>query len=277
MSALTNELTKYKKRGFKVQQKRTLKLGKRIYLTRKKSGISGLLGGFDAVYIYYVDGDASTESILEFLEDYSRFYAKYGFDENDKGIFMCSGKIDRRIFNKLKKVIIKDKDVLSTIQTKILPRVTVIRERRIVEEEKIKEKITEREIVRRRVAEERISVRRLLNKIRKFRPPRRPKKEKELENMLISYLQAFYDVKTQITYERARIDAKIGNTGIEIKYNPSSSDFDRLYGQVEKYLKYLDNVIVVISSEKSEELINSFKKRLKERDWLNERVFVITL
>jgi len=279
MSALDNELTKYKKRGFEVKQKRTLKHGKRIYLTRQKGGVSGWLGGFDGLYIYHVEGDSSTDNIREFLKDYRKFYENKNFDENDKGFFMCSGKFDKGLFKDLQNALVDDSSVRSTIKNQALPRVreVVSRKRKVVEEERIKERITEREITRRKVTEERISVRGLLRKIDKFEPPTRPKKEKQLENMLISYLQAFYDVRTQMTYERARIDAKIGTTGIEIKYQPSAGDFDRLYGQLEKYLKHLDDVIVVIGSEKSKELTKSFKNRLKERGWLNKRAFVTTL
>jgi len=267
MSALDNELAKYKKKGFKISQRRTLKHGRRFYLFKKQSGLGGALGGFHGIYLYYVDASANGRNITEFLKDYTKFYEKEDFGKGDKGLFICSGKIDKGLFKDLQNALVKDSDVRSSIKTKALPRVTVTR----------KERITEGKITRRKVAEEHISVRGLLRKIEKFEPPTRPKREKQLENMLISYLQAFYDVRTQLTYERARIDAKIGTTGIEIKYQPSAGDFDRLYGQVEKYLKHLDDVIVVIGSEKSKELTKYFKKRLKERGWLNKRAFVTTL
>lgn len=277
MSSLDNELAKYKKKGFEVRQKRTLKHGTRIFLLRKQSGLGGMLGGFEGIHLYFVDGDSNTKNIREFLKAYPKFYESENFGKGDKGVFMCSGRIDRGLFKDLQNALVKNRYIRSSIKIKALPEVRVTRERRLVEEERIKEKITEREITRRRVAEERISVRGLLNKINRFQPPTRPKREKQLENMLISYLQAFYDVRTQLTYERARIDAKIGTTGIEIKYQPSSGDFDRLYGQVEKYLKHLDDIIIVIGSEKSKEFTRSFKKRLKERGWLNTRAFVTTL
>ena len=279
MSSFDSELTKYKKKGFEVKQKRTLKHGKRIYLIKGKGGVSGWLGGLDAVYVYFVEGDSNTDNIREFLKDYQKFYENQEFDESDKGFFICSGKIDKGLFKDLQNALIKDGDVRSSIKVKTFPkaRTVVTRKRRIVEEERIKERITEREITRRKVTEERISVKALLRRINKFEPPTKPKREKQLENMLVSYLQAFYEVRTQLTYERARIDAKVGTTGIEIKYQPGSGDFDRLYGQLEKYLKHLDEVIIVIGSEKSKELTNFFKKRLKERGWLNKRAFVTTL
>jgi hypothetical protein len=105
-----------------------------------------------------------------------------------------------------------------------------------------------------------------------------PKTEKELDSMLVHYLSAFYpDISTQVAYQNTKIDAQIGGVGIEIKYQPSSSEFDRLYGQIEKYLKHLEKVIVVVGYEKSRELTENFEKRIKERGWLNNRVFVIPI
>lgn len=95
--------------------------------------------------------------------------------------------------------------------------------------------------------------------------------------MLISNLQAFYpNVQTQLTYERARIDAKIGGIGIEIKLKPNAGDYDRLYGQIEKYLRHLDTVVVVIGAEKSKQSTRYFKQRMKDRNWLNKRVYIVT-
>lgn len=274
MSSLENELAKYKKKGFRVHQRRTLKHGKRFFLIQKR----GLFSSDVGIYIYYVDGDSNTTNIRNFLKDYPKFFEEHDFDDSqDKGFFICTGKFDKGLFRDLKEALVEDRDVRKTIKTKVFPRVSVRKEKRVVEEERIRERVTEREIRRRKITEERISVKALLSHIKKFEPPSIPRKEKQLENMLVSYLQAFYDVRTQLTYERARIDAKIGTIGIEIKYRPSAGDFDRLYGQVEKYLSHLDNVIVVIGSERSKQLTNSFKRRLKQRGWLNKRAFVTTL
>lgn len=116
----------------------------------------------------------------------------------------------------------------------------------------------------------------VLRKVRKFNPYKKPRREKGLEAMLVSYLRAFYpDLRTQLTYERARIDAQIGQVGIELKFQPNAGAFDRLYGQIEKYLKNLKFVIIVIGYEKSKEDTRYFTKRMKERGWLNDRVFVV--
>ena len=141
-----------------------------------------------------------------------------------------------------------------------------------------KEKVSKKEakLKRVRAKPEAPGVKQVLRRIKQFIPYKRAKKERELEAMLVSYLRAYYpDMRTQLTYERARIDAQIGRIGIEIKYQPSS--FDTLYGQIDKYLRHLDYVIAVIGYEKSIEATRFFKKRLKERGWLNNRVFVITI
>jgi hypothetical protein len=46
---------------------------------------------------------------------------------------------------------------------------------------------------------------------------------------------------------------------------------------VEKYLKYLDYIIVVIGYEKGRENTDCFEKRIKDRGWLNSKVHVIPL
>jgi len=80
-----------------------------------------------------------------------------------------------------------------------------------------------------------------------------------------------------MTYEKATIDVKLGNIGIEIKYQPSASELHRLYGQVDSYSKYFDKIIVVIGYEKSRENIESFKQKLRERNWLDSKVFVVNI
>lgn len=276
MSAFENELKKYKKRGFVIKKKRTLKYGKKYILGKDKSGLSGLIGAFDALYIYYADGDSNAKNIPEFLKDYRKTHEKNDWDMSDKSIFICSGSLNRELFKEFRDALIRDSDLRKTINMKVIKEAVARKKKRVVEEETIREKNTEMEITRRRVTEKHISTRGLINKIKKFEPHVRTKKEKQLENMLVSYLQANYDVQTQMNYGRAIIDAQVGNIGIEIKHAPSSGDFDRLYGQIEKYLDRLEQVIVVIANEKSKEITKSFQQRLKERGWLNKRVFVIT-
>lgn len=81
MNSLETEIQKYKKKGFKVEQKRKLTYGSRTFL-KKKTGVWSSA----RVYIYYVDGNATTHSNREFLKDYARFYQDNGFSGDDRGL-----------------------------------------------------------------------------------------------------------------------------------------------------------------------------------------------
>jgi hypothetical protein len=118
----------------------------------------------------------------------------------------------------------------------------------------------------------------LYEEIKKFSPSVMPKKEKELELMLVNYLRARYpNIISQQYYGSTKIDAQIGKIGIEIKYQPSASDFQRLFGQIDVYSRYLDKIIVVIGYEKSKQDTGSFQRSLDERGWLNSKVFIVTV
>ena len=261
-------LEKYKKSGFEVRQRRTLKHGKRFYLTKKKGGVSGFLGGADGLYIYYVDGDSNTDNIREFLKDYSNYYDSEEFDEEDKGFFMCSGKIDTGLFKDLRDALIKDNDVKGTIRTKVLKKATVTK-KRTIETEKIKEKVTEREITRKRVTEEvEITLQSVLKEVKKFKSSapkiRGKQKEKLYTTALSGYLShAFPDIEMEQPVGRGcKIDALVGRIGIEAKYRPDANEINRLYGQIDTYLQFLDSIIVVFF-DTSSGAVNDFKKKLQ--------------
>jgi len=117
----------------------------------------------------------------------------------------------------------------------------------------------------------------VIGRIREFRPYRRACKEKHIEDMLMQHLRIFYpSLRTQLQYERTQIDAQIGKVGIEIKYQPNESELDRLYGQIEKYLRHLDYIIAVIGYERSAESTDQFRKRLKRANW-DKQVFVVSI
>jgi hypothetical protein len=260
MDSLEKEILKYEKKEFKVQQKRTLKYGSRTLLVKK--------GGFwstdTCVYIYYVDGNALTDSFREFFKDYAKFYQDNDFESSDRGLFLCSGSCDEKLFRDLRKAMIENDNVRNSIKLMGLGETT--------------EKEAEEKQPRREVKEATAESSEILSRIKKFTIHKRPKTEKDLDSMLVHYLSAFYpDIQTQLAYQNARIDAQIGSTGIEIKFQPSAGEFDRLYGQTEKYLKSLEKVIIVIGYERTRELTENFEKRMKERGWLNSKVFVVSL
>lgn len=260
MNSLEKEILRYEKKEFKVEQKRTAKYGSKTLLKKK----GGLFGSDVYVFIYYVDGNATTDSFREFFKDYAKFYENFHSSDSDKGLFLCSGSCDEKLFKDLRKAMIRDDDVRNSVK--------------LLSQGKTTEKEVEGKQPRRDVKEATAESSEILSRIKKFTIHKKPKTEKDLDSMLVHYLSAFYpDIQTQLAYQNARIDAQIDSTGIEIKYQPSSGEFDRLYGQTEKYLKSLEKVIVVIGYERTRELTENFEKRMKERGWLNSKVFVVSL
>jgi hypothetical protein len=260
MDALEKEILKYEKNDFKAIQRRTLKHASKVVLKRKRYG--GL--GSDNVCVYYVDGDCTVDCLRECLKDYAKFHGEVvsGIGESGKGTLLCSGDADDRLFKDVRKALIRDEDARNSIKLVGLGKAT----QREVREEQPK----------RGVQKATAESSEILARIKKYTTRKMPKSEKDLDSMLVSYLYAFYpDISTRNTYEN--VDAQIGDTGIEIKYQPNRSDFDRLYGQIDRFLKHLEKVIVVIGYEKSRELTETFEKRIKERGWLNSKVFVVSM
>lgn len=131
MDLLDKEILKYETKGFEVVQKRRLKHGLRVFLKREAEGF--LASGFDGVYLYYVDGSASVDSIRECLKDYANFYEAEDFGEGDKGFFLCSA-IDEKLFRDLKRVKIEDDEIRKSIKPIVLQRTS----ERVTEEEEPK-------------------------------------------------------------------------------------------------------------------------------------------
>jgi hypothetical protein len=119
MDLFKNLVLDYQVKGFKIDHRRTLKHGLRVYLKREAKGI--LSSGFDGVYLYYVDGYASDDIIRECLRDYAKFYEDEDFGEGDKGFLVCSS-IDEQLFRKLRKVEYEDNDIRKSIKPLVLER-----------------------------------------------------------------------------------------------------------------------------------------------------------
>jgi len=110
MNPLEQEILKYEKKGFKKEQKKTLKFGSRIFLVNKK----GLFGTDKGVYIYYVDGDATTDSLREGLKDFEKFREE---DEYDSiGVFLCSGSCDKKLFRDIRQAMIRKNSIRNSIK-----------------------------------------------------------------------------------------------------------------------------------------------------------------
>lgn len=252
-------------------KKKLLKKGYKIIRTYKKDFGQRIIGECKGGWfssgkrtlIHHFVKSPTIKDFGRFVNDFEKFVNQFGDDyEIENGYFVLHGSYDKEGFNL----------ILSRLKDNIRNAIEIV----TLKEEKAR-KIKER---RRPPVKKKVKaapeLKQVLRRIRRFKPYKMPKKERELEAMLVTHLKAFYpDIRTQLTYERARIDAQIGRIGIEIKYQPST--FDRLYGQIDKYLRHLDYVIAVIGYPKSMEAIRFFKKRLKERGWLNSKVFVISI
>ena len=112
MNPLEKEILKYEKGSFDVEQKRSLKYGLRTFLLKK----GGFFGTDRVVYIYYVDGDATSENLRECFKDYVKFYEDHSLDSNDKSLFLCTGKAEKKLFRDVRKAMIRDDDIRNSIK-----------------------------------------------------------------------------------------------------------------------------------------------------------------
>jgi len=162
-----------------------------------------------------------------------------------------------------------------------------------VEEEHIKEKITtEREISRRIVTAREVTLKLVLDEVNEFnkRTPkiRGKRKEKLYTTALTSFLMhTFPSVKMeQALGKGSRIDAIIGNIGIEAKYRPDigieakyrpdQNEINRLFGQIDIYIQFLNDIIVVFFDTDSG-TVNNFKRKLKRVPGYTETVNVVNI
>jgi hypothetical protein len=189
MNPLEKEILRYQKKGFKKEQKKTLKYGTRVYLLKK----GGIFGDDEGVFIYYIDGDATDDSMREYFKDLVKFYEDKEFDY-EKSFFIASGSLDEKLFRDLRQVNIKKEQNRNRIKAIVLEKAT---ER---ESEKVsvkKEDEGSENPLRKERDIETPNLTEIIGKIRKFSPLRMPKKEKELEDMLLSYLQHSYSIHPQ--------------------------------------------------------------------------------
>lgn len=259
-----SEFEKFKKRFLRKDYKfvRTYKKDFGEYIIGEREG--GLWTD-KRIMIYHFTKSPTIKKFGKVVKDFERAFRQFNRNYNvEGGYFVVHGSYDKEGF----------KLVLRGVEDEIRGLINIVK----LKEEKLRVVKKEVKPKRERAKPKAPEVKQVLRRIKRFTPYKRAQKEREIETMLVSHLRAYYpDMRTQLTYERARIDAQIDKIGIEIKYQPSAGEFDRLYGQIEKYLKHLHYVIAVIGYEKSKETTQYFKKRLKERGWLNDRVFVISI
>jgi hypothetical protein len=275
MNLLEKEILKYEKKGFKVAQRRTLKHGLRVYLKRKGEGWfpSDL-----KVYLYYVDGDYTTDNLRECFKDYVKFYENEEFGKGDKGFLLCSGSLDEKLFKDLRKAMVEDDDIRNSIKPTALGEgETVTRKRALVEEKLIKEKVTEREIRTRKIAIEHINFNSVVRLIESHPLVPQPK-EKGYEAQLYSaFTSKGYPVEYEGQRRGSRFDLIIGDDeiAVELKIVKNASVFNSLVGQVMRYKRQFNKIIIVLIDQfKNPSIMKKEIESLKKIDPENIEVIV---
>lgn len=263
MSLLEREILKYEKRGFKIAQRRTLKHGSRIFLKREREGF--LASGFEGIYIYYTEGDSTTDSLRECFKDYEKFYEDQEFGEGDKGFFFCSCSFDEKLFKDLRKAMVSDEDIRSSIKPIASPKATISRP-------------TPMETLRSQKSTEKHSGFNDIVRLIKSHPLVPRPKEKDYEAQLYSALTSKgYPVEYEGQRKGLRFDLIIGDDDIavELKIVKNASVFNALLGQVMRYKRQFNKIIIVLVDQfRNPSIMNKEIEQLKNIDIDNIEVIV---
>jgi hypothetical protein len=80
---------------------------------------------------------------------------------------------------------------------------------------------------------------------------------------MTGYLLSKYPrLEQEKRFESTKIDAVIGKIGIEAKYAPDQNEINRLYGQIDDYLRYLEHILVVFYGT-DQTMINNFRRKIE--------------
>lgn len=227
----------------------------------------GWLSSDKKVLIYLVAKVAAESKVfLGFIDDLEHFHREFSDNYDIKGgYFIVSGKYDEKELRSLKRRANEDVRDLIRIESVKGEEPRPVRK----EEEGVGEEHEHR------IEEKPSELQKILQELREYRPLKPYTKEDQLQNSLMSWLSRTHRIREQSAYENTKIDAVIGRIGIEIKLGPDEPEYDRLLGQIQKYLKHLDYVIAVVGRERSKESTEGFKDRLREMGWLDKRVFLV--
>lgn len=272
-------LEDYKKQGFEVQGRRTTKLTKWAFLTKKREGL--LAFGHNGVYLYFVEGDVKLEHMNDFLKRYAKIHDERNFDDRDYSLLAYTGKLNTREFRTLAKNVLSEDQYSGMKLKKIKPIITKkVSVKRVKKKRVEKEEIIKREIMIEAVKEAEItvgSIKREINKWKNVAPKVSGKgKEKKMTLSMTGYLSGkFPEISLEEKLGRSRIDATIGKIGIEAKYRPDQNEINRLFGQVDSYLRYLDHIIVVFFDTK-QAIINEFMRKIRTGGY-NKNVTIMSI
>lgn len=251
MNSLEQEISKYEKKGFKVE-KRKLKYGSRTFLFKKKA--YGFLTG-EAVYIYYVDGIATTDSLSECFKDYEKYYKEKEGDFNIKGFFLCSGSCEEKLFKGLRATIRKDK-IRNSIKLSSLGKPTEIETGKEQPTTEVK-----------KGQPEKVSLTKVRNAIEEilFIPS---EKEMHYETQVYQSLRAKgFDVVYERSKTGARFDLVVGKDeiAIEIKVIKKAKQLYDLIGQIIHYRDQFEKIIVLLIDElRNPSLMKQEMERIEE-------------
>jgi hypothetical protein len=275
--AFTKVLASYKKQGFNIEKKRKTKLAEWAVLTKDKEGF--LSFGKDEIYVYHVEGDVKLANMNDFLKRYRKIYEDVGFESTDKGLLSYTGLLNVKEFRKVAKNFL-DKDQykgmkIKQVKSRSLQETKTKVKRKRLEKEEIKEKITVVcEIPRKVVDEIEVSVKSIKRNINRWKKnaPRVTGRGKEMKMTLsmTGFLSsAFPNILLEQRLSGNRIDAVIDKIGIEAKYRPNQNDINRLYGQVDDYLRYLEHIIVVFF-DTNQAQINNFRRKITSGGYIKK-------
>ncbi len=150
---------------------------------------------------------------------------------------------------------------------------------------KVESEIIDRDVLIKDLSEETIdetnirihSISKRINQWKKVSPNIRGKrKERQLTLSMTGYLASSYpNISHEERLGSNRIDAVIDDIGIEAKHRPNQNEINRLYGQVDDYLRHLSHVIVVFF-DTNQTMINNFNKKLRTGNY-HKKVTVIAV
>ncbi|MHA2246600.1 MAG: hypothetical protein ACXADY_16780 [Candidatus Hodarchaeales archaeon] len=112
------------------------------------------------------------------------------------------------------------------------------------------------------VEPEPLTIKSLSNMIGDWVPSRRFKTEETYQNDLRTYLEYKKNLEVQVEAGITQVDILVEKAiPIELKKNPKRTDFDRLFGQIERNIEVYGKLIVVICQLQSRDLFNEYKNR----------------
>jgi hypothetical protein len=105
--------------------------------------------------------------------------------------------------------------------------------------------------------------------LKKWSPDRTYKNESGYQGELYSFFKHKHKFKIRQEAGKSRADILVGDcVSVEIKKNPSSADYDRLYGQIMRQKREFGDVVVLVFDIKNEDAYEDFRNLTHDIDGL---------